>query len=60
MSDWSGGIPRKLLDSVAYLIGLGLVIYGSVHSGAQIAIGAGMGLIAAPVIVKKKDDADDA
>ena len=43
---------HKVLNIIGHAAGIGLVIYGSIVPGAEVAIGGGMSLIAATTAIK--------
>ena len=52
-------VRRETLEKLAYFVAVCLVVFGSVVPGREVAIGAGMGLIATTVGAKaitRKDD----
>ena len=53
------GLSRQLLDSIAYLVGTLLVVYGCVIPGREVAIGGGMSLIAGTVGAKALSRKED-
>lgn len=54
------GLSRALFEKLSYVVAVGLVVFGSVVPGREVAIGAGMGLLASTVGAKalpgKKED----
>ncbi len=47
-----GRLTRDVLEKLAYVVGVGLVIFGSSVPGREVAIGGGMSLIASTVGAK--------
>lgn len=52
-------LSRSVLERLSYAIAICLVVFGSVVPGREVAIGAGMGLLATAVSTKAIKKGDD-